>query len=109
MNHTPAALARGWVVTDWLPPSFLQASHFVQPVPRAATPPFVYPSSPEGRVSALVPLRVKAILVEAVKEMEKAKGTGRFVAAYQKFMGLIADHQGVITPFHPALARFMAG
>ena len=51
----------------------------------------------------------KAVLIEAVKEMEKTKGTGGFIAAYQKFMGLAADHLGVITPFLPALSGFLAG
>lgn len=49
----------------------------------------------------------KAILVEAVKDMERANGTGGFAAAYAKFMGLAADHIGVITPFVGPLAAMI--
>ncbi|WP_293922157.1 hypothetical protein [Sphingobium sp. UBA5915] len=51
----------------------------------------------------------KAVLVEAVKDMEKAKGTGGFASAYAKFMGLAADHIGVITPFVGPLAAMIGG
>ncbi|EQB11251.1 hypothetical protein [Sphingobium lactosutens] len=51
----------------------------------------------------------KAVLVEAVKDMEKAKGTGGFAASYAKFMGLAADHIGVVTPFLAPLASMIGG
>ncbi|EQB32540.1 hypothetical protein [Sphingobium ummariense] len=49
----------------------------------------------------------KAVLVKAVKDMERAKGTGGFAAAYAKFIGLAADHIGVITPFVGPLAAMI--
>jgi len=51
----------------------------------------------------------KAVLIEGVKEMEKAKGTNGFAAAYSKFVGAAANHIAVITPFLPALSGFLAG
>ncbi|WP_341897269.1 hypothetical protein [Sphingobium sp. YR657] len=51
----------------------------------------------------------KAILIEAVKEMENAKGSSSFAAAYQKFVGLTADHIGVVAPFLAPLAAMIGG
>lgn len=46
-------------------------------------------------------------LIEAVDEMEATREGGGFVAAYQKFIGLAADHIGVIGPFLPALSGLL--
>ncbi len=44
----------------------------------------------------------------AVEEMRKQQGKTGFAAAYQKFIGLTADHIGVVTPFIPALSAMLA-
>lgn len=46
-------------------------------------------------------------LLAAVTNMEKTRGSGSFVSAYQTFVGLAADHIGVIGPFLPALAGLL--
>lgn len=51
----------------------------------------------------------KAALIGAVRDMEEAKGTNRFASAYQKFVGLTADHIGVVSPFLPLLGGYFAG
>ncbi|MFH1344394.1 MAG: hypothetical protein ABIL01_24825 [Pseudomonadota bacterium] len=43
-------------------------------------------------------------LKSVVEEMRSQKGKAGFAKAYQKFIGLTADHIGVVTPFLPALA-----
>jgi hypothetical protein len=48
-----------------------------------------------------------AELIQAVETMKAEKGKTGFVQAYQKFIGLAADHIGVITPFLPALTSLM--
>ena len=60
----------------------------------------------EGRVQDA---SQKAVLVDGVNEMEKAKGTGGFAAAYSKFIGEAANHIAVITPFLPALSTYFTG
>ena len=44
-------------------------------------------------------------LLIAVEEMKQTQRSPGFAAAYQKFVGLSADHLGVITPFLPALSQ----
>jgi hypothetical protein len=39
--------------------------------------------------------------------MKNEKGKTGFVQAYQNFIGLAADHIGVITPFLPALTSLI--
>jgi hypothetical protein len=51
---------------------------------------------------------VCAKLIAAVDEMEATQHSGGFVSAYQKFIGLAADHIGVVGPFLPALAGLLA-
>lgn len=48
-----------------------------------------------------------ADLLLAVEAMKSQKGETGFVQAYQKFIGLAADHIGVITPFLPALTNLI--
>lgn len=50
----------------------------------------------------------RAELLAAVEAMDAARGHGGFVQAYQRFISLAADHLGVIGPFLPALAGFLA-
>lgn len=50
----------------------------------------------------------KVELTESVDSMEKSRGTGDFLGAYQKFMSVAADHLGVLAPFLPALAALLA-
>jgi hypothetical protein len=46
-------------------------------------------------------------LISAVNDMDRQHGGGGFLAAYQKFMALAADHMGVVGPFLPALAGLL--
>ena len=47
-------------------------------------------------------------LMAAIEQMEAKRGGPDFVGAYQKFIGLAADHIGVIGPLLPALTGFLA-
>lgn len=49
----------------------------------------------------------RTAMLQAVDEMEAAKNTSGFVGAYQKLIGLAADHIGVIQWALPALAFYM--
>ncbi len=46
-------------------------------------------------------------LIEAVEEMKRQQGKTGFIHAYQKFVGLAADHIGLISPFLPALTNLI--
>lgn len=46
-------------------------------------------------------------LIAAIDQMEATRGRTDFVGAYQKFIGLAADHIGVIGPLLPALAALL--
>ena len=48
-------------------------------------------------------------LLAAVEEMKRERGRSGFVQAYQKFVGLAADHIGLISPFLPALTSLIGG
>lgn len=48
----------------------------------------------------------KEAIISAIKDMELHKGTSGFAKAYQHFIGITADHIGVLSPFLPALATF---
>ncbi|MEC4090155.1 hypothetical protein [Pseudoalteromonas rubra] len=49
----------------------------------------------------------KEALVTATEEMREGAKSGSILPAYQKFMGLAADHITVFTPFLPALATLL--
>lgn len=51
----------------------------------------------------------KAALIAAARDMQGAHGNKGFLAAYQKFIGLAADHIGVVSPFLAALGGMLAG
>jgi len=48
-------------------------------------------------------------LVVAVEEMETSRGTGRFAAAYGKFISLAANHMQLVQPFLGGLTGMLAG
>ncbi len=54
-----------------------------------------------------VPGERGTVLVEAVREMEQTQGTAGYAAAYQRFIGLAADHMTLIVPFLPALTALL--
>ncbi|WP_099612052.1 hypothetical protein [Vibrio fujianensis] len=49
----------------------------------------------------------KEPLVTATEEMREGAKSGSILTAYQKFMGLAADHLAVLGPFLPALAALL--
>jgi len=46
-------------------------------------------------------------LQENVTELEKAQGTTGFIARYQEFMVLAANHMTILAPFIPALSQML--
>jgi len=56
-----------------------------------------------------VPRQQSAVLVEAVREMERSQGTENYATAYQRFISMVADHMTVVAPFIPALGQFFFG
>jgi hypothetical protein len=46
-------------------------------------------------------------LQEKVTELEKAQGTTGFMARYQEFMALAANHMTLLAPFIPALSQML--
>lgn len=48
-------------------------------------------------------------LLDLVEEMKRERGGKGFVLAYQKFVGLAAEHVELISPFLPALANLIGG
>lgn len=46
-------------------------------------------------------------LQEKVTELEKAQGTTGFIARYQEFMVLAANHMTLLAPFIPALSQML--
>jgi len=51
--------------------------------------------------------RLDQILL-SLNEMKEKRGHSGYVAAYQKFMAVVADHIGVVAPFLPALTSYMS-
>jgi hypothetical protein len=54
------------------------------------------------------PQKLQEIL-SALEEMKRERGGSEFLKAYQKFVGVCADHIGVISPFLPALTSMLGG
>lgn len=54
-----------------------------------------------------VPGEHGAVLIEAAREMERTQGTPDFAGAYQRFVGLAADHMTLLIPFLPALTALL--
>ena len=48
-------------------------------------------------------------LVAAVEEMEASRGTGRFAAAYGRFISLAANHMQLVQPFLEGLTGMLSG
>jgi len=48
-------------------------------------------------------------IIQAIAVMKEQEGKTGFKQAYRDFMGLAADHLGVILPFLPALAGMLPG
>jgi hypothetical protein len=48
-----------------------------------------------------------AELLATVEEMKRERGRSGFMQAYQKFVGLAADHIGLVSPFLPALTNLL--
>jgi len=46
-------------------------------------------------------------IVQSIAVMKEQEGKAGFKQAYRDFMGLAADHLGVILPFLPALAGML--
>jgi hypothetical protein len=46
-------------------------------------------------------------ILSSLAEMKRQNGQPGYVAAYQKFMAVLADHIGVVAPFLPALTAYM--
>lgn len=46
----------------------------------------------------------RADIISAINEAEEAKGGSGFLSAYQKVVGVAADHIGLLGPFLPALS-----
>jgi hypothetical protein len=59
----------------------------------------------EGGVSDVA---IRAELISKIDEVEKAKGTVRFLQAYQTLIGTAADHLTLLTPFIPALTQLLS-
>lgn len=49
----------------------------------------------------------KALIMTAIDEAERSKGSDGFVQAYQKIVGTAADHLGLLMPFLPALTGML--
>lgn len=49
----------------------------------------------------------RAEILAAIDEAERAKGTGGFLAAYQKLVSVAADYIGILSPFIPALTAML--
>lgn len=54
-----------------------------------------------------VPDDQRGVLIEAVRDMERAQGTGGFAGAYQRFVAVAADHFTLVAPFLPALTALL--
>lgn len=50
----------------------------------------------------------KAEIIAAINEAEAAKGSSGFLQAYQKVIGIAADHLGLLSPFLPALTAMLS-
>ncbi|WP_143024013.1 hypothetical protein [Maricaulis salignorans] len=57
-------------------------------------------------IDAQVDADQKAEFIDAVRNMERAKGTEKFVGEYQKFISLVGGHIAIVAPFLPALSKF---
>ncbi len=51
---------------------------------------------------------VSAQLSQKVDELQQAQGTKDFVAKYQEFMALAANHVSILAPFIPALSQMLS-
>lgn len=58
-------------------------------------------------IERVVPADQREVLIDAVREMERTRGTGGFVGAYQRFVAVAADHVTLIVPFLPALTALL--
>lgn len=47
-------------------------------------------------------------IIAAIDEAEQAKGGPKFLSAYQKVVGVAADHLGLLGPFLPALTSMIS-
>jgi hypothetical protein len=47
------------------------------------------------------------VLLTAVDEMKRQRGSAGFVATYRNFVSLAADHLGILAPFLPALSQLL--
>jgi hypothetical protein len=63
----------------------------------------------ETAAHAIDDRQIRAAILSANRDMEKASSGPAFVGAYQKFIGLLADHLGVFGPMIPALTALLAG
>ncbi|OJV31635.1 MAG: hypothetical protein BGO24_05525 [Sphingomonas sp. 67-36] len=63
----------------------------------------------EMAAEAIDDRQIRAAILSANREMERASSASTFVGAYQKFIGLVADHMGVFGPMLPALTALLAG
>jgi hypothetical protein len=59
------------------------------------------------KASAIADETERKDIVARVDELEKARGSTGFLAAYQNFMASAADHMTVFGPFLPALAQML--
>jgi hypothetical protein len=47
-------------------------------------------------------------ILSSLTDLKAQQGQSGYVAAYQKFMAVVADHIGIVAPFLPALTAFMS-
>jgi len=47
-------------------------------------------------------------ILAALSDLKAQRGQPSYAAAYQKFIGIVADHIGIVAPFLPALTSFMS-
>jgi hypothetical protein len=48
-------------------------------------------------------------ILARLDDLERAKGSGGFLSAYQTFIGAVADHMTIFSPFIPALTLMLSG
>ena len=47
-------------------------------------------------------------ILSSLGEVKNQRGQSGYIAAYQKFMAVVADHIGIVAPFLPALTAYMS-
>jgi hypothetical protein len=47
-------------------------------------------------------------ILSSLSELKNQSGRSGYIAAYQKFMAVVADHIGIVAPFLPALTAYMS-